>query len=230
LPKKAAETDSKVQRAILFVALLAVVASGFTLVPLFLYDYSYMSYSQFNFASDAAVELAFLAAALLYTRFISIKARGRASRGRGLGLGRDGLTWRNVALGLSIFALMILLELIVSLIGQVGNVTISTGVDQAFTAAPIWFLAFSATVAPVCEEVMFRGVMVPRLGIVVSALLFAALHAGYNSTFGVEVIAALAFGLVAGYVFRKTGSLYPSIIAHIMVNALTVLVTFGPGL
>ncbi len=230
MPKKSAAPDSKVQRAILFVALLAVVASGFTLVPLFLYDYSYLSYGQFNFASDAAVELAFLATALIYTRFIALKARGRASGGGGLGLGRAGLTWRNVALGLVIFALMVALELIVSLVGQVSNTAISTGVDQAFTAAPVWFLAFSATVAPVCEEVMFRGVMVPRLGIIVSAMLFAALHAGYNSTFGVEVIAALAFGLVAGYAFRKTGSLYPSIIAHIMVNALTVLVTFGPGL
>jgi membrane protease YdiL (CAAX protease family) len=44
------------------------------------------------------------------------------------------------------------------------------------------------------------------------------------------VVAALIFGLVAGYVFRKTESLYPSLVAHVLVNTLTILVTFFPGI
>lgn len=227
MARKSSAPVSKVQRAILFVSLLAVLASGFVLVPLFLYHFSYISSDQFTFAADAAVELALLAAALIYSRFIAPSRRGTAVN---LGLGRKGITVKNVALGLAIFAIIVVMELAVSLVSQVTNVQISTNVDQVFAAAPLWFLAFSCVAAPVCEEVMFRGLMVPRLGIIVSAIVFAAMHAGYNSTFGVEVIAALVFGVVAGYAFRKTNSLYPSIIAHILVNTLTVLVTFGPGI
>jgi hypothetical protein len=225
--KRESAQGGKLQRALVFVALLAVLAAGFVLVPTFLYQYAYISSAQFTFASDAAVELSFLASALIYSRFIAQRRRGAAD---GLGLGREGIIWRNIALGLLIFAIIVTLELIVSLIGQVAGTTISTNVDQIFAAAPVWFLVFSATLAPISEEVLFRGLMVPRLGIVVSALIFAAMHASYNSTFGVEVVAALVFGLIAGYAFRKTGSLYPSMIAHVLVNALTVFVTFGPGI
>ena len=110
------------------------------------------------------------------------------------------------------------------------GVQISTNVDVLLASAPLWFYAFSCIVAPLCEEVLFRGLMVPRLGIVVSALVFAALHASYDSTFAIEVIAALIFALIAGYVFRKTKSLYPSLVAHILVNTLTIVVTFIPGI
>ncbi len=224
--RKASATGNRAQRTAIFVLILVAVASGLVLAPVALYQYSYIGYDQFFFAANACVSLSFLVSALIYSRFVSPGRRGVL---RGLGLGRDGLTWRNLALGLVIFAMVVMLELIVSLIGQVANVQIDTNVSVVFAAAPLWFLAFSAVASPVCEEVMFRGLMVPRLGIVISALIFAALHASYNSTFGIEVIAALIFGLIAGYVFKRTKSLYPSILAHVLVNTLTVLVTFVPG-
>ena len=45
----------------------------------------------------------------------------------------------------------------------------------------------------------------------------------YDSTFGVEIIAGFIFAILAGEVFRRTRSLYPSIVGHILVNALAVL-------
>lgn len=212
---------AKAQRVALFIAVLASVMSALALACMALYQLSYVTYSQFYFLVDACVELAFLASAFIYLR---VASRGGAS-GQ-LGLGRKGISLKNVALGLLIFMAILVLELIVSLVSQVTGIQINTNVAAVFTGAPVWFLFFSAVVAPICEEVLFRGLMVPRLGIIVSAIVFGAMHAGYDSTFAVEVIAALIFGLIAGYVFKKTKSLYPSVLAHILVNATTVLLTF----
>jgi membrane protease YdiL (CAAX protease family) len=66
--------------------------------------------------------------------------------------------------------------------------------------------------------------------VLVSAVMFGALHFSYNSTYGIEVIAALLFGLITGYAYKKTNSLYPALIAHIMVNTLTILSTALPML
>ena len=227
MKKKAIVTaESKIQRAILFTLILVALSATAILVPVLLYQYDYLSYNQYFFAANAGIELAFLASVLLYLGFIAPGRRGIVA---GLGLGRKGLTARNVAIGLVIFAIIVMFELIVSTAGQVGGVQINSNVDQLFGTAPVWFLAFSCVIAPICEETLFRSFLVPRIGIVVSALVFAALHYGYNSTFGIEIIAAFIFGIIAGYVFKKTNSLYPSIIAHVLVNTLTVLVTFVPG-
>ncbi len=62
-------------------------------------------------------------------------------------------------------------------------------------------------------------------GILISAVVFASGHLAYNSTFEIEVIAAFVFGVVAGYVFKRTKSLYPSIVGHILVNASSILLS-----
>ena len=61
------------------------------------------------------------------------------------------------------------------------------------------------------------------VGIILSAIIFGLLHASYDSTFAVEVIAAMFFGFMAGYVFSKSDSLYPSMLTHILVNSIGVL-------
>ncbi len=227
LRKRAEAPGVRIRRAMYFVLILIAAMSALVAVPLALYDLGWLGYNSFVFVSDAAVSLSFLASTLLYLRFVDRSRKGIAER---LGLGRDGLSLRNVLLGLMIFSIILTLELITGLVSQVTGVQISTNVDVLLASAPLWFYAFSCIVAPLCEEVLFRGLMVPRLGIVVSALVFAALHASYDSTFAIEVIAALIFALIAGYVFRKTKSLYPSLVAHILVNTLTIVVTFIPGI
>ena len=117
---------------------------------------------------------------------------------------------------------MLLLELAINAMGIAIGTQINTNVNVVFSNAPLWFLLFAFLIVPINEELLFRGLMVPRLGIVVSALIFGALHASYNSTFAVEAVAACIFGMLSGYVYKKSGSLYPSILAHMLVNALAV--------
>jgi membrane protease YdiL (CAAX protease family) len=77
------------------------------------------------------------------------------------------------------------------------------------------------------EEIVTRGVLLPSLtralrpwgAVVLSALLFAAMHFDpYRFLF------TLTIGLVLGVVRLRTGSLWPPIVAHVSLNALTFLV------
>jgi hypothetical protein len=173
------------------------------------------------FFGDAILELMFPLSVILYFRLY--KKAGRDVIISNLGIGKKNLSLYFIALGLVLFFIITIIGIGIGLISNITGTSISTNVSVAFAGAPLWFYIFAALVAPVCEEILFRGFMVPRIGIVASAVIFGLLHFSYNSTFGIEIIAAMIFGLLAGYLFKRTGSLYPSILAHILVNTLAVV-------
>ena len=102
-------------------------------------------------------------------------------------------------------------------------------------------IVLAVVVAPVTEEIIFRGLMQGTLsrlyrsrwlGIVVTAAIFAALHltikeevaAGECSLAMLETIPPLFFlGLVLGYAYEKSQSLYRPICIHVGFNALSVV-------
>lgn len=91
---------------------------------------------------------------------------------------------------------------------------------------------FVGVVAPIGEEFLFRGVITNawlRHGAVVgvggSALLFALFH-GINLVLPV----ALITGIAAGEVFRRSGSIWPAVVAHGVVNLPTIPVMLLAGI
>ena len=73
------------------------------------------------------------------------------------------------------------------------------------------------------EEVFFRGVVANVLwkygawaGVLVSALIFAVVH-GFN------LILPIAFvvGVVNAIIFRRSGSIWPCVIVHVMYNGIS---------
>ncbi len=72
-------------------------------------------------------------------------------------------------------------------------------------------IVFLGILAGVVEEVLFRGALVPRLGILVTALLFAALHTQYGITFASLEVFVLGVGL--GWLRVRSGTL-TCIVAH----------------
>jgi membrane protease YdiL (CAAX protease family) len=139
-----------------------------------------------------------------------------------LGFSRKNLL-RNILIGLFIFAIILTFELIISLISSASGVEINTNVGMVLGGAPLAFLVFASIIGPINEEIFFRGFLTPRIGIFFSAVIFALLHASYDSSFAIEVIAAFVFGIIAGYAFKKTKSIYPSLVAHIIINTIAVL-------
>lgn len=80
-----------------------------------------------------------------------------------------------------------------------------------------------ASVAAIAEEMLFRGVLQGQLrrriglhtAVVLQAVLFGLIHAGYGSM--LHVLAAAIFGLFMGYLVARHG-LLPAMLTHFTVN------------
>jgi len=95
-------------------------------------------------------------------------------------------------------------------------------VTDKISALPLYMLVFAVLIAPFTEELFFRALLVPRLGIVLSAVLFSVSHVAYGSV--VEIAGVFVVGLILGSVFRMSKSIIPCILAHIAYNLLSIMV------
>ena len=184
-----------------------------------LYNDGIISYSNFIALASIAQSLLFAMIAVCYMLFRKMRL-GQIVRG--LGLKRSALSARNIGIGVLLFGAVLLVELGIGLFSSATGVQLPTNVQQVLGSLPLYFIVFSVLVAPVNEEILFRGFLVPRWGIIISAAVFGALH--YVSYLSIsELLAAFVFGLLAGYIRKRTDSIYPTIAAHMLVNLLAVL-------
>ncbi len=139
-----------------------------------------------------------------------------------LGLSRRAMHRKALLYAILVFFAILLLELGLGVFQEVTHIALPTNVKALFSGLPAYFFAFAVIVAPIDEEILFRGFLVPRIGIILSAFIFGILHFLSYASIS-EFFAAFVFGLIAGYAFKKTKSLYASIIPHILVNALGIL-------
>ncbi len=81
------------------------------------------------------------------------------------------------------------------------------------------------------EELLFRGLLTPWVGVPISALLFGLAHQIKGPSRWVWVGWATTVGLGLGAIFAVTGSLVGPLLAHAIVNAvnLTFLRDHDPG-
>jgi membrane protease YdiL (CAAX protease family) len=75
-----------------------------------------------------------------------------------------------------------------------------------------------ALVPGLCEEVLFRGALQPRLGLIAPALLFTSLHTQYGLSLVLLAVLVIAIGLG---LIRKFTSTTTSSICHITYNLLS---------
>lgn len=107
------------------------------------------------------------------------------------------------------------------------NLSTNTQVLQQYSAyAPITVyvdLAASVIIAPFCEEIFFRGFVLPGLlhdlsplwAVIISAALFAVAHADPGS-----FVPLFAIGLCLGFLRWRTGSTWAGISLHMLNNLL----------
>ncbi|HLH69348.1 MAG TPA: CPBP family intramembrane glutamic endopeptidase [Candidatus Dormibacteraeota bacterium] len=81
-------------------------------------------------------------------------------------------------------------------------------------------IAVLALSAGICEETLFRGAIQPRLGLLVAALVFAALHTEYGLTIDEVAVFVLALGLGA---VRRLTNTTGSIICHVVYDTLVAV-------
>jgi membrane protease YdiL (CAAX protease family) len=81
-----------------------------------------------------------------------------------------------------------------------------------------WGIAALALAPGICEEILFRGAIQPRLGIIATALLFASVHTQYALSIDTLAVFVIAIGLG---LIRKFTNTTTSSICHISYNLLT---------
>ncbi len=144
----------------------------------------------------------------------------------GLAIGANliilGLLW-----GAGIFAVNLAISYIMT---QFLGKYYYSGIYEYFISYPLTkyvLIASAILLAPVAEELYFRGVLYTSLkaklgvwgGAVLSAVVFAAIH-GMPAAF----ITLLVIGIMLAYVFEKYKSLTPAIVAHLINNSLSVVI------
>jgi len=87
----------------------------------------------------------------------------------------------------------------------------------------IYGLVVGGILAPIAEEIGFRGILMggllrmrckPWVAIIISALVFAYFHGTYLQLLGTTV-----FGIITGWLYWRTKSLIPGMIIHMVNNS-----------
>lgn len=128
---------------------------------------------------------------------------------------KDGLFYGIMSLS-AIFLVLFVLGLGAILLGFNDQQKVS----DKILSLPLIVLLFAVVGAPVTEELFFRGFLVPRAGVFLSAALFGMLHFAYGSV--VEVLGAFLIGLVLGASFKFSKSVTPCMFAHMVYNAISI--------
>ena len=109
---------------------------------------------------------------------------------------------------------------------------LSTDIGVGWESGPVALglvVISTIIIAPIAEELMFRGYLLDSIrkvhgdwiAVVISAMIFGLVHLE-PYTIGMAAIG----GLIYGYVRIRTGSLWPSIIGHMMWNGVALIVTY----
>lgn len=149
---------------------------------------------------------------------------------------------KNIRLGLLMYPVGLLANTIMTSITTIitklfnsGGTTIPTAdfsVDKASALAIITTILYLVIIAPISEEIVFRGLILKTLSpfgkrnaVVISALLFALMHKNIP-----QAVGAFAIGIIFATVDTKANSIVPSIIMHSLNNLLPCLININSSI
>ncbi len=171
-----------------------------------------------------------LGESILYLAAILLLLRVMKRSYKDLGLGPVRWFYILISILVGIF-----LFLGIGLLGNLLTYLLGTPAPQSFTlvlqgAKYTWqlpiLLILGGIVAPLKEEILFRGLFYPPLrraygrvmGILLTGIFFAALHFDL-----VRFVPLLIGGIVLTWLYERSSSLWPSIVAHGTWNVLMAL-------
>jgi uncharacterized protein len=149
--------------------------------------------------------------------------------------GRD-LGYLPLGVGLQI-ALLIPTGLLQQLYGHTARQAVVDSASHAQGVVAVATALAVALLAPVTEELLFRGVLLrsflrrwsPDVAVLASAAIFGLVHVLGDPSVGslIALPAIVTLGVVSGYQAVKTGNLTRSMLLHIGFNALSVVILFS---
>lgn len=169
-------------------------------------------------------------ALLLVVYLRSIRPGATSERAMGLFSNRP---LRDLGLGVSgVFMILLASAVLGLLLNQFGvrqTQAEELAIGEASPTVFLLLLAAGALLAPLAEEIFFRGYVFrsylvakgPVRAYIASSLLFASLHLNVAAFLPLFVI-----GLIMAFLYHRSGSLVPSIIAHSLNNGFALIVTY----
>ena len=112
--------------------------------------------------------------------------------------------------------------LILSFIFFMAGLNDQQKVLDKISGLPFYILVFAVVFAPLSEELFFRGLLVPRIGIFGSSLLFGVSHLTYGSI--AEIAGVIVVGIILAVIFKRSKSITPCILIHIIYNGVSLAV------
>jgi membrane protease YdiL (CAAX protease family) len=167
-----------------------------------------------------------------------------AAAGAGIFIRRDGTqdavrlglvrpAWWHVALGLAAAGAFLAVAQATDELGRALTPDLyrqlQTNSNQLFggvVSNPVGIAAIALAPA-ISEEVLFRGALQPRIGLIATALLFASFHSQYGLSFDTLAVFVIAIGL--GFI-RKFTNTTTSAISHAAYNLAIAIGITGPNL
>lgn len=154
-----------------------------------------------------------------------------------LGIRKYNLSWNSLglrsfkpemlALGCGFMVLSWALNVVYSLFLSIFSLTIQPDFSLLFTdtSSALGVMIGGAIVAPVVEEIIFRGFIFAglrerfgwKMSALVSSLLFAAIHFQLTAFLPIVIL-----GLIFAYLYERSGSIWPAIIMHLTSNAIAL--------
>jgi uncharacterized protein len=143
-----------------------------------------------------------------------------------IGLQPSHARWYLAAAILALGGYLLSLLIIVAHAKIIGTTDTSQAILHAAAQGGVLPFLFAllggAHVTPLGEELLFRGVIANALnrygalaGVGLSAIIFGVAHGT-----GVIMWVAVMMGMLSGALFRKTGSVWPSVLLHMVYNGL----------
>ena len=107
------------------------------------------------------------------------------------------------------------------------------GIRGSFGPSLALALVSVAVIAPISEEIIFRGFTfrylygrLPLWGsVLASAVIFSAAHAGWQEP--TLFLPVFTTGVVLAYLYAKSGSIWPGVVVHMTINVVATIAIFA---
>jgi CAAX protease family protein len=143
---------------------------------------------------------------------------------RAIGFGKFDWSTLGIGCGLLIGSYAVILVHNAVLV-MLGIETQGQEITQLFGAlkSPVWFFIVGAILAPLVEEIFFRGFLFQgfraRYGWVPGLLLSSAIF-GLAHLDPAALIPTFILGCLLAYLYQRSNSIWPGVILHMLVNSL----------
>ena len=170
------------------------------------------------FYTNALLDLGFLLVPLLIIKFVEKKELSLKQ----FGFKTDGalkdliLTFKII---FTLIAASFLIAIILTIFG-LNDLEVVSDVIGAVLQLPIIIIIYFFVIRVFLEEFFFRAFLVPRLGVILSSVIFGLAHIGYGSV--AEAVGAGALGLVLAFFYSKHGKILPNFLAHMIYNVFVI--------